>query len=217
MSARKKTCSGVRQDIACLVKKVSVEVNLKKKAKVELAVALKAIGLHPKGRAIFNNYPPLEVVCELLVEVVSPQFPGTDEPLLHECLRSGIAAHEKAVKERSGDQYYAFLAGLIEFAPRLLDKRLGAVHRDKTTCWIPLKITATEFIREHEAGRIEPLDEPYPDKAVIEPDTMRYGLAQRILDTTDFNVLFVKGRGAPLSPSSEFVERRGNATLAVAT
>ena len=78
-----------------------------------------------------------------------------------------------------------------------------------------MKVTATEFMREHETGKIEPLDEPYPDKAVIEADTMRYGLAQRILDTTDFNALFVKRGGAPVSPTGEIIERRGKTTSAV--
>ena len=190
-------------------------VNLKRQAKVELAAALKSICKHSKARNIFINYPPLEVVCETLVEVISPVFPGKAEPLLHECLRSGIAAYEEAFTSRSGDNYYAFLSALIDPAPRLLDKRLGAVHRDKTICWIPLKITASEFIREHATGQIEPLDEPYPDKALIAPDTMRYGLAQRILDTTDFNALFVRS-GVRTAPADGAVERRQKRPEAVA-
>lgn len=88
---------------------------------VILKSVLQRTGLYEERRMLFHNWPNLETVANKYCQLLSPQYPGKNGPLLDEVLTNAFAAFyaSSAAKEPEITQMVRFLEVLSNSADRI--------------------------------------------------------------------------------------------------
>ena len=103
-----------------------------------LSAALGALARRRYARALFFSWPNLQAACLRLAGFLTNHYPGERRTLLEECLATAIQRYESMADDSQFElaPARAFLIGLIEHAPRVLDYRVyGICKGNKTVCW----------------------------------------------------------------------------------
>jgi hypothetical protein len=158
-----------------------------------LSSALGAIAGRRSAKTLFFSWPNLQGACLRLSGFLTNHYPGERRTLLEESLATAMQRYETAADDRRCElaPARAFLLGLIEHAPRLLDYRVYGICRgNRTVCWDSFSRPVSIWARDARVKRL-----------VFEPTTLglelkntrfvHYLLASQVVQLRD--LLAIKG------------------------
>ena len=136
-------------------------------------------------REVVSESPPLQEIIHAFQGYVSllPEIDG--RPFVVECLAVANTHYRRAARnvriKGATSPEIAFLTGLFEAAPRLLDQSICAPsHVDgEFVCWVPFAESITDFLSRYPGATL--LNEPCPERQMMDDAELRQLMAARIL------------------------------------
>lgn len=148
--------------------------------------SIRAIGVGSAAQRAFTLYPSVESASLHLLDFFTDRYPGREEPLAHECLRSAFKALAVARKAGAAETQ-AFLVALVGEAGEATRKRVGVAGTAGERFWVPFEESFRVFLER--AGKpiadtnLIILEEPAPGN--IADHMASVMLAVRIMSAVD--------------------------------
>ena len=152
-----------------------------------LSSALGAISRRRSAKDLFFSWPNVRHASVALAGYLTNHFPRGDGTLLEESLRAAFARSESRAAASSAELAvpHAYLAGLLQHAPRLLDYQVyGIGKNDEPSAWELFSAPLSEWARKEKLTRLI-FDPSTSGQELIDSQFMYDILASRVLTRAD--------------------------------